>query len=248
MHAFTPLMERRRALPLTRADGQATWTDPRSRVRAERRRLLQMLDAVDHGMLLLDGSARVLQMNKAARRDLDAQHPLALVDGHLQARDESDAPALLAALQEAALGGLRRLLHLGHPGHRGPPRHQGERASGAGDGGAAIAVLPLPSAHASPGAAVLVVLGKRSTCEELSVDGFARSHRLSAAETGVVKALCANQTPRQIALAQGVALSTVRSQISEIRRKTGAVSIGALTRQVALLPPLVHALGLPGTG
>ena len=42
--------------------------------------------------------------------------------------------------------------------------------------------------------------------------------------------------------AQGVALSTVRTQINSIRAKTGAASIRALVRQVAVLPPLVSAL------
>jgi hypothetical protein len=39
-----------------------------------------------------------------------------------------------------------------------------------------------------------------------------------------------------------VGLSTIRTQIGSIRLKTGASSIRALVRQVALLPPLVSAL------
>ena len=40
----------------------------------------------------------------------------------------------------------------------------------------------------------------------------------------------------------GVALSTVRTQISSIRQKTRSSSLRALVRQVALLPPIVSVL------
>jgi DNA-binding CsgD family transcriptional regulator len=39
-----------------------------------------------------------------------------------------------------------------------------------------------------------------------------------------------------------VAISTVRAQIGALRVKTGASSISALVRQLAVLPPLVGAL------
>jgi DNA-binding CsgD family transcriptional regulator len=54
--------------------------------------------------------------------------------------------------------------------------------------------------------------------------------------------LCAGLDPQEVASQQGVAISTVRSQISSIRSKTGAPSIRELVRQVAVLPPLVNAL------
>ena len=57
-----------------------------------------------------------------------------------------------------------------------------------------------------------------------------------------MKGLCADFTPQQIANRQGVGLATVRTQIGSIRLKTGACSIRARVRQVALLPPLVSAL------
>ena len=46
----------------------------------------------------------------------------------------------------------------------------------------------------------------------------------------------------EVARQQGVAVSTVRTQIGSIRAKTGAGSISELVRQVAVLPPLVGAL------
>ena len=189
------------------------------------RRMAQMLDTLDYGMLLLTQVAQVSHVNKAARRDLDEHHPLLIEGGHLQARLAQDSLPLREALLGAAQRGLRRLLQLGEGRQR-----------------ISVAVVPLAALGADelPGATVL--LGKRQVCEELTVDWFARSHNLTPTETAVMKGLCADFTPLQIAGRQGVGLATIRSQIGSIRLKTGAGSIRALVRQVSLLPPLVGAL------
>ena len=193
------------------------------------RRMAQMLDTLDYGMLLLNDTRRVSHVNKAALRDMDDQHALQLDGDQLHARHAQDAEPLREALAGAARG-LRRLLQLGDERSR-----------------ISVAVVPLPALGDDelPGTAVL--LGKRQVCEELTVDWFARSHRLTMAETAVMKGLCADFTPQQVAQRQGVGLATVRTQIGSIRQKTGAGSIRALVRQVALLPPLVSVLqSLPG--
>lgn len=189
------------------------------------RRMAQMLDAIDYGMLLVSDDRRLLHANVAARRDLDNQHPLQVLGGSVETLQATDASALHAALQDAAARGLRRLLRLG----------TGARAT-------AVAVVPLPPLGTDQRRAVLLVLGKRRMCEELTVDWYARSHHLTPAETQVLKRLTQDLSPQQIAEATGVGLATVRSQISSIRTKTGSESIRALVRQVAVLPPLVGAL------
>ncbi len=196
------------------------------------RRMAQMLDTLDYGMLLLTDAGKVVQINKAARRDLDDDHPLQL-DGHcLLARSAQDAAPLRDALAGAAERGLRRLIQLGE-----------------GRGRISVAVVPLPAQGADERPGVAVLLGKRQMCEELTVDWYARSHGLTMTETAVIKGLCADFTPQQVAVRQGVGLATIRTQIGSIRSKTGASSIRALVRQVALLPPLVSALqGLTGAG
>ncbi len=192
-------------------------------------RMAQMLDALDYGMLLLTDAGEVSHANKAARRDMDDSHALWIDGALLQTRRPQDAGPLHEALRGATQRGLRRLLQLGE-----------------GCASISVAVVPLPALGADdrPGAALL--LGKRQVCEELTVDWFARSHALTMAETAVMKGLCADFTPQEIAQRQGVGLATIRTQIGSIRTKTGAGSIRALVRQVALLPPLVSALqGLP---
>jgi DNA-binding CsgD family transcriptional regulator len=85
-------------------------------------------------------------------------------------------------------------------------------------------------------------MGKRQVCGELSVQWFARSQGLTQAETRVLEALSEGMQPSDIAERHGVGISTIRSQIGSIRAKTHSDSIGALVRQVAVLPPLVGAL------
>ena len=211
-----------------------SWAGPERRCAAtpQARRMAQMLDTLDYGMLLLSDTGQVMQINKAARRDLDDDHPLQMDGNNLLARHAQDAAPLRDALAGAAGRGLRRLMQLGEGRSR-----------------ISVAVVPLPAQGADERPGVAVLLGKRQVCEELTVDWYARSHGLTMAETAVIKGLCADFTPQQIAVRQGVGLATIRTQIGSIRSKTGASSIRALVRQVALLPPLVSALqGLTGAG
>jgi len=189
-----------------------------------------MLDEVDYGLLLLGDNCRVLHANHAARASLSApQHPLQLLGHELRARFAKDAAPLHQALQAAASRGLRRLLTLGEGAQR-----------------AGVAIVPLGAELAAMAGrvapATLVVLGRREVCGGLSVQGFAREHRLSPSEAQVLALLCEGCCPNEIAERHGVKIATVRTQISNIRAKTGTDSIRDLVQQVAVLPPLVGAL------
>jgi DNA-binding CsgD family transcriptional regulator len=183
-----------------------------------------LLDEIDYGMLIVDASAQVSFINHAARLELDAQHPLQLVGRILRAQRMQDVAPLYEALA-AAQRGLRRLLTLGEGAHR-----------------VSISVVPVQADPRSGAPLTLLLLGKRSVCAHLSVQGFARSVALTPTETRVLELLCAGVQPTDIARQQGVAISTVRTQIGSIRSKTGASSIRDLVRQIAVLPPLVGAL------
>jgi DNA-binding CsgD family transcriptional regulator len=190
--------------------------------------LTRMLDEIDYGMLLISAEAQVLYVNHAARHELDGEHPLQLLGHTLRAHHPQDVAPLYDALA-AAQRGLRRLLTLGEGEHR-----------------VSVSVVPLPAADGAADSGqpqtTLLVLGKRQMCALLSVQGFARSMMLTPTETRVLELLCSGVRPTEIATRQGVAVSTVRTQIGSIRSKTGAGSIRELVRQVALLPPLVGAL------
>ena len=189
--------------------------------------LALMLDEIDYGMLLLAEGSTVRHANHAARSELDAMHPLQLIGGKLRVARAQDLLPLSEALGDARRRGLRRLICLGDGEHR-----------------VSVAVVPLATVAGNDDASrlTLLVLGKRQVCEALSAHWFARSHGLTPAETRVLTALCEGRRPSEVAAAQSVALSTVRTQIGSIRAKTGAESIRALVRQVAVLPPLVGAL------
>ena len=187
--------------------------------------LAATLDEIDYGMLLLTDEVLATHVNHAARAELDAAHPLQLLGRELRARRPQDVVPLAEALQAAARRGLRKLLTLGEGAQR-----------------VSVSVVPLSLHDDASGPVTLVMLGKRQVCEALSVQGFARSHHLTAAEARVLGALCRGTPPTEIAAQIGVAISTVRTQIGNIRLKTGAESIRALVQQVAVLPPLMGVL------
>lgn len=218
---------------MTRADsGAATHPAPgallppyrgperRQAAHAGWRWLTAALDEIDYGLVLIGDDGRVRHANQVALDELDAQHPLLLSFGELRARRGADAHALLAALHDARQRGLRRLLTLGEGAQQ-----------------VSASVVPLGGAGGA-----LVILGKRQVGAELAVQGFARLHGLTGGEARVLAALSAGACPAEVAREHGVALSTVRTQISSIRQKTGAASIRDLLAQVARLPPLMGRL------
>jgi DNA-binding CsgD family transcriptional regulator len=183
--------------------------------------LTQVLDQLDHGMLLVDGEGNLLYANAAARGTLDAQHPLQLLGHTLRARLSRDVAPLFEAILAAASRGLQRLLALGDERRR-----------------IDVAVLPLREGQGL----ALLMLGRTQLCAPLSVQGFARSRGLTVAETRVLEALCAGLAPADIARAHGVGMATVRTQIGAIRAKTGAARIPDVVDMVARLPPMVGCL------
>lgn len=181
-----------------------------------------MLDALDYGLLLLDGAHRVVHANRAARSAL-ARNPVGLPwAAALGCEAPEEAASLGQAIMAAVERGWRRLVSLRRDG----------RPFG-------VAVVPLP---AGGRAAVMLVLSRARSCEPLSVHWYARSHGLTQAEARVLEALCGGATPNEVAATLGVAMSTVRTQLATIRAKTGAAGIRQLVAGVASLPPIVCAV------
>lgn len=193
--------------------------------------LAVMLDQVDHPMILLGDDQTVLHANRAAQVELDAvsgqpAHPLAWRDGRVWATQRGDAAELADAMLAARTRGIRKLLTLGGKASR-----------------VSVSVMPMPGSPSNPHGAILLVLGKRKVCGDLSVFWFARSHGLTQAEATVLQSLCRGLGPSEIAREHAVAISTVRTQLAAIRSKTGTSSLRDLVNEVACLPPLMHALG-----
>ncbi|MFM2052233.1 MAG: hypothetical protein RL456_270 [Pseudomonadota bacterium] len=197
--------------------------------------MLEMLsgaiDELDYGMLIVDEHGRILQANQVGHQHgADPRGACCVHDGRLHARNATDDALLHRAISQAVHGRRRTLLRLGEA-----PRTD------------TLAVVPLGHAgmEPTPGwpGAALLLFGKRQMCEVLSVEHYARAHGLTHAEGMVLAALCDGDDPCGIAQRFGVAVSTVRTQIASIRQKTRTASIRDLARQIAVLPPIVSALG-----
>lgn len=184
--------------------------------------LSQTLDHVGRGMLLVCAGGRVLHANRLARQALEGPHALKLEQGRLRAGNSRDTQALLDALDAAMHRGLRRMLQLSQ-----------------GDSAVTVAVLPLDAHGSTAGGAALVSLPQSGRTQDLAVHSFARQHGFSPTETEVLQALLAGRRPGEIAGAKGVQLSTVRTQIGQLRLKCGAHSIRELLDRVAALPPMM---------
>ena len=102
-----------------------------------------------------------------------------------------------------------------------------------------LACIPLFQSFEGTRGSVLLMLGRKNETANLSLGFFARSHHITPAEEGVLRALCTGQQIVDIATANGVAESTVRAQIRALREKTQCNTIRSLVQLVAALPPLV---------
>ena len=211
--------------------------------------LARMLDEIDYGLVLVTASGRMRYANQLALRMLVGGAGLQLVGGMVTAGHASEQAGLRSALADAARG-LRRMLNLG-----GIDSATGERKAAV----STIAVVPMAAgdaaAHASANSVsmgndtltdaeplVMLVFGKQPASETLTLDFFARTHRLTGAESGVLHGLCAGHRPKEIAQSLGVAISTVRTQIGSIRIKTQTRSIRDLINRIATLPPITPAM------
>jgi DNA-binding CsgD family transcriptional regulator len=182
---------------------------------------LQVLDVLDIGVLILDARCRVQHANPAAQMACQGSATLQLVDGQLQM-----TAAVHGRLQTAVQGALRG---------------QWSMLSLTGtDAPLSVAVVPLPGLAADWPMAVALLVGGKGRPSRLALQFFKQNHGLTPAEASVLDALCDGMKPAQIASAGKVAICTVRSQISAVRNKTGARSVGHLLRIVSGLPPVAR--------
>ena len=205
-------------------DSSTSWPEPATAMPAAEAPprcdalMLRLLDEIDYGLMVLAPDGRVRIANRPARLECAGGRALTLTHERLQAAQPADQAALRQALAQAQHG-RRSLLRLGN---------------------VHVAVVPLAD---PPGEDhVLLVFGKTRVCEAVSVELFARAHRLTSAESKVLQALCAGAHPAAIAREFGVAISTVRTQLASLRQKTQAASIRDVVKQIAVLPPVVSAL------
>ena len=187
--------------------------------------MARVLDEIDHGLLLVDLSGRIVHANHPARRELAAARALRNVDGMLGAGQALWQARIRQALRDAERG-CRSIVEL---------EHARESLS--------LAFIPLEPREA--GAAidtVLIMCNRAAGCETLTMQMFARAKQLTRAEQNVLAQLCAGHGAEEIAGLQGICLSTVRTHIKNVRQKTGSSSIREVVHRVSRMPQIVSAL------
>lgn len=186
-----------------------------------------LIDALDYGVVLLDGEGRVLACNRAWTQ-LVGQGRWWRVDasGHLIGREAEDQVRLQHALSLARKG-RRWAWQLGATGQ-----------------GPAVSVRGLGADDERPHGVCLLTTARRGPCEPLTLELYARLCGLTLAEQRVMARLTHGLEPSEIAAELGVAISTVRTHVAAVLGKCDVSSIGELSRRVARLPPVTTvALG-----
>ena len=193
--------------------------------------LLRVLDEIDYGLCVVTEDGFIEHANQIATDAISEGSVLLSISNRLRARDPSEHVTLCAAM-DAALRGRRGLVVLG----KGTDEYS-------------LALTPLTGGKSEcqlfghdTHPKCLLVMGRRSPYEQLSLIFFARAHGLTPAEIVVLEKLCNGDTPKVIAAAVGVAVSTVRTQISSVRSKTQTESIRDLARRISALPPVTMLL------
>ena len=209
-----------------RSPGDATWG-------------LHALAETDYGIAFVDADHEVLYCNPIAERQLALCRGLRLSANKLVAVDALEQPRLNDALHAVLLRGHRKMLVLGGTGERvgvAIVRIAANLEDMGFDLSRAVPGLPRQNARA------LLTLSRQRICEPLSIYAFARDHGLSRMEEQVLVRLCNGQRPHDIAEEHGRGLNTVRTQVMNIRAKTGFESTSDLVHWISTLPPMLGAV------
>ena len=184
-----------------------------------------MAEALALPLLLLRHDGLLLNANMAGYTGLAQGAPLRCLDGHVVPTNEAQRDAFQATLLDALLQGSR----------------QWWRGSTADDETMAeVTLTPVLGQHkGAPPMLLLMLPAEASVADGCTL--FAYQYGLSPGELSVLHGLCHGRTPRDMAQERGVSVSTVRTQLARLRRKSGAHSLTTLLPRVVLQPPVLPA-------
>lgn len=186
--------------------------------------LLRVLDEIDHGVLVLDAHARIVHHNHLARHELGSGRVL-VAHGQVLLGSTGELTAQIDRALSQAGRGQRRLELLQTKDHE-----------------LTVSFIPLSHPLETDSPLVLLMLSRQGVSDNLAVRMYARGQGLSPAEEAVLIGLGRGLSVPDIARENGVAESTVRSQVKSLREKTRATSIRQLMVRINSLPPVVPAL------
>jgi DNA-binding CsgD family transcriptional regulator/PAS domain-containing protein len=187
------------------------------------------LDALPRGVVIVDRALRLRYLNPAAARVLKAGPELRIVARQLAAADAASMRSLQTRVRQACLPTPKvSRVPICIPDRDGRPCLE-------------VHVVPIPL-HVAAGlqgesASAMVTLRRPFGPSQWRL-ATPPPCGLSPAEAAVVDALVEGCTPTEIALRHGVRITTVRSQIAAVLRKTGARRIGDVIKQFSVLEQL----------
>lgn len=199
---------------------------------------LNALAETDYGIVLVNVDHEIVYCNPIAERQLALCRGLRRSGSRLVAADAREQLRLSSALDAVLLRGHRKMLVLGGKGERlgvAAVRIAGTE----GAAGSAADLARAVSGTAGLSSRALLTLSRQRICEPLSIYAFARDHGLSRMEEQVLVRLCNGQRPHDIAEQHGRRLNTVRTQVMNIRAKTGFESTSDLVHWISTLPPML---------
>ena len=209
--------------------------------------IMAMLDALDHGMALLDQHSRIVYANQPAQVLFEQMIHWRLQHGQLTCALPDHAQRWQEALHAACYAQRRAMLEFAMqaPEHASLDPFRLPQPFGAAANAFLRYGVLTPAGEGCHLARL--IFDRRSTCSAPELQMFAGCHHLTAAETHVLEHLCQGLSPKDIATEHGVAVATVNTQIASVRNKTGVRSVRELFRAVAGLPPLRASAGVGTT-
>jgi len=194
---------------------------------ARERSMERGFDALAHGVILLDASARPIWVNRAADRILTANDGLVLAQNVLRAGSTESSRTLTALLMGViARRGGASALRIERPSQEEPyilfaaPLAPHRLWPGAAEA-AAIVIISDPGIHSSAAGPLLTAM-----------------YGLTPAETRVALLVGSGQSLSEAAQALNVSQNTVHTHLQRVFRKTGARRQAELARIVGNLPNL----------
>ena len=189
--------------------------------------LAAVLDCLSVGIIVCDRAGRVQFANANARERARAGAcgPLRFRGKTISAATPEATRATLRLVREAAAGG--RWGAIGLSGW---------------NGGAAVPVLitPLAESENDRGRLVLLAIGEASQDPWITEATLGKLYHLSRTQGSIAIAIFNGQSPEEIARDRGIKISTVRTHLADVFRRTRTRTQRDLIRLIGSLPTLAR--------
>lgn len=189
------------------------------------------LDELPSGIAILRADRRCIFMNRAGRRMLLRRGgPMLQAGGGRLRLLQPSADAMFATLLGQATAGQ--------------PARAGSMRCTSADGHLALALmlvpfrLPLPDRPQVPGPLALLLASDPNAAPGQLGDQVMAMFNVTRAEAEVAASLVTGLSVEEVAMARGVRLTTIRSQVQSLLAKTGTNRQGELLRLLLSLPRL----------